>query len=201
MAHVRDTIGKALSNLQYICDDHIEGTLAELNRYFIRRTNSVSRGQSLVNKEALLPPRLHGQKEGLSAKKMLFTKDIVLCPCVVNVSPSAADDFKDVVRFATQEVELSVAIVPAAGELSVEEAGLVAPADAAVVAVDKTGDAAPMARADATTALAGSSTGNAAGAAAERASEGVIAAAAAAELALVEVVGLLPLCFTPSHNL
>jgi len=197
MVHVRGTIGKAYSNLRYISDDHIEGMIAELNRYFNRRTNNVSCGQSLVNKESHFPPRFHCQKEMRSTEKMLFTNEIVLCPCVVNVSRSAVDDFKAVVRFAVQEVVLSVAVAPSARELSSEEATLVASADAAVVAFETAEAAASTATAVATVALVNASTTAAetatASASAERASEGVFAAAVAAEAALVEIVGLSPL--------
>jgi len=37
LAHVRFTVGDAFPTLSYICDDNIEGTVAELNRYFNRR--------------------------------------------------------------------------------------------------------------------------------------------------------------------
>lgn len=134
MAHVRQTLGNASPLLRFISDDHIEGTIADMNRYFRLRTNNVSRGQSVVNKQALIPPEFKGEKEVKTAEKMLFTKDIAVCPCVTKIGLPTVASFEAVVRFACSESELSVTVAESAAVTSPKQMALVASAKAAVTA-------------------------------------------------------------------
>jgi len=212
LAHVRQSIGKTTSNvLRFISDDHIEGKIAELNRYFNRRTNNVSRGQSLVNKEALIPPRFDGTKGALTAERMLFTREILLCRCVVHVAPLATDDYQAAVKFSVRDAGLSFGVAPSTCSLAPGDAALVAAANAAV-ATAKEAKAAHVGAAAFASATAASSkaalaadapqdrTENAATAAvnssallAKEAAAAADVAIVAAEAALVRFVGLVPL--------
>jgi len=137
LPHVRQSVGKAASPvLRFITDDHIEGMIAELNRWFNRRTNNVSRGQYLVNKEALLPPRFYDKKERLCAERMLFTPELLLCTCVTKAGSSLLTDCQAAGRFAAREPELSVSVEPSSSVRSSEEDVLAAAATAAVAAAN-----------------------------------------------------------------
>jgi len=118
MVHVRQELSKASPLLRFITDDNIEGAIADMNRYFRCRTNNVSRGQSVVNKQALIPPEFKGEKEVKTGEKMLFTKDIVLCPCVSKIGRPAVANFEAVVRFACAETELTVTVAESTVPLS-----------------------------------------------------------------------------------
>ncbi|OSX72878.1 hypothetical protein BU14_0397s0002, partial [Porphyra umbilicalis] len=114
MAHVRETIGEAVPTLNFICDDNIENTIAELNRFFNRRANNFSRGESIINKGALSPTQFKEPKGRDAANHMLFTQEVVMCPCVSKVRPTAIDDFKAVVRYACRDSSLTVTANPPA---------------------------------------------------------------------------------------
>jgi len=109
LAHVRFTVGDAFPTLSYICDDNIEGTVAELNRYFNRRTNNVSRCQSLINRKAMDPITFMNPKGRSPAELLLLNKELVVCPCVARLRPSSRDGIKAFVRFPRGEPALSVA--------------------------------------------------------------------------------------------
>lgn len=55
IAHVGATLGRAFPTANHACDDHIEGKISELNRYFRTGTKNASRGESLINKEDVQP--------------------------------------------------------------------------------------------------------------------------------------------------
>jgi len=134
IAHVRQTLGNASPLVRFLSDDHIEGTIADMNRYFRSRANNVSRGQSVVNKQALIPPEFKGEKEVKTAEKKIFTKDIAVCPCVTKMGRPTVANFEAVVRFACAEPELSVTVAESAAVTSPTQMALVASAKAAVTA-------------------------------------------------------------------
>jgi len=173
MAHVRGTIGEAVPTLNFICDDNIEGTIAELNRFFNRRANNVSRGESIINKEALSPTQFKKPKGRDAADQMLFTQEVVLCPCVSKVGPTAIDDFKAVVRYACRDPSLTVTADPPAM------------ADPSVAA-----------NASVTCDIADTTAHTSAEAPASHAASAAAAAAATEESAMEALVGLVPLVFT-----
>jgi len=78
LSHVRQSVGQALSTLAMVCHDNIEGAIAEMNRNVHRRTNNVSRGQLVANRQALDPLEFLGVDGRSVAEQMLFTCDIVV---------------------------------------------------------------------------------------------------------------------------
>jgi len=97
-----------------ICDDNIEGKIAELNRYFNTQTNNVSRCQSVTTKQAVYPLEFI-EPNGLSAaEQMLFTTEIVVCLCICRVGASLMDEINAVVRYASRDRSMSVKVDPAA---------------------------------------------------------------------------------------
>ncbi|OSX75705.1 hypothetical protein BU14_0224s0003 [Porphyra umbilicalis] len=215
LAHVRPSIGKlTFTVLRFISDDHIEDKIAELNLYFNRRTYNVSRGQSLISKVALIPARFDCTKEALTAERMLFTREMLLCRCVVHVAPFATDDYQAAVKFAVRDAGLSVGVAPSTCSIAPVIAALVAAANAAVV-TDEEANAAHVGAAEFASATAASSkatlaedapqgiTENAATAAVNSSAPLAKEAAAAADVAivtaraaLVRLFGLVPLQFT-----
>lgn len=110
MAHVRSTVGDAYPTANHISDDNIEGRLADMNQYVRSRTNNVSRGESVVNKQALesvtlmqSPPKGRGV-----AEEKIFTQQIVCCPCVYDLSETAREDASAVAAFAVRDPNLAV---------------------------------------------------------------------------------------------
>jgi len=173
MAHVRETIGEAVPTLNFICDDNIENTIAELNRFFNRRANNFSRGESIINKGALSPTQFKEPKGRDAANHMLFTQEVVMCPCVSKVRPTAIDDFKAVVRYACRDSSLTVTANPPA----MADPSVAANASVTCDVDDKTAD---------TPAEAPSS----------HAVSAAAAAAATEESAMEALVGLVSLVFT-----
>lgn len=118
MAHVRSTVGHAFPTARYICDDNIEGMIASLNQYFRSRTNNVSRGESLVNKQAMNPITFTQALGREAAEQRIFTEKLTICPCVYRLASSVRDDVAAVVEFAKTEPNLSVSgVVPHASAL------------------------------------------------------------------------------------
>jgi len=117
LAHVRSTIGKSFPTLKRICDDNIEGTIAALNRYFNSRTNNVCRTQSLINKEAMALMGFHEPDGRQPAEQLLFTEELVLCPCVARLGSLASDGLKAVVRFAFREAAVSASADPSSADV------------------------------------------------------------------------------------
>jgi len=110
LAHVRSTVGEAYPTLNHVCDDNIEGTIAMLNKYYTKRTNNVSRGQSLINMQAMAPLEFNEPKGRSAAELLILTEKLVLCPCLVRLGPSVLNEYKAIVRFACREPTLSISI-------------------------------------------------------------------------------------------
>lgn len=120
LAHVRATVGSAFPTANLICDDNIEGTIAELNRYFNSRTNNASRGESLVNKEALQPMLCSTARGSVVAERKIFTETIVICTCVYKLAPSVKENINANIEYAMKEPNLSVETQAPLGETSGE---------------------------------------------------------------------------------
>lgn len=119
MAHVRATVGQAFPTAKYICDDNIEGMIASLNQYFRSRTNNVSRGESLVNKQAMDPMTFTQALGRDTAEQRIFTEKLIICPCVYHLASSVCDDVAATVEFAKTEPNLSVTgVVPQTSALA-----------------------------------------------------------------------------------
>lgn len=108
LAHVRPTVGEAFPTANNICDDNIEGIIAELNRYFKTRTNNVSRGESLVNKLALDNMTWSPSPGRGVAEQKIFTEHIVMCPCVYDLSETARQDAAALAALARNDPNLAV---------------------------------------------------------------------------------------------
>jgi len=207
LTHVRQSVGADVPTLQLICDDHIEGMIASLNRYFNRRTNNVSRGQSLVNRVALVPLTFDKTKTRRAAEQQLFTKEILVCPCIIKLSSTAGADLEAAVRLACRDAALSVAV-----DSEVETLSLTPETATLVDAARETTAAAAAASAGAAAVAGGRAAVNetmvAPGVALDPASlasqhstmheaEGeATVASAAAQAAMVAVAGLVPLLFS-----
>jgi len=137
LAHVRTTVGEAYPTLNHVCDDNIEGTIAMLNKYYSKRTNNVSRGQSLINMQAMAPLEFNEPKGRSAAELLILTEELVLCPCLVRLGPSVLDEYKAIVRFTCREPTLTISIDTSAVtalEQTEEAAALVATARSATAA-------------------------------------------------------------------
>jgi len=97
LAHVRETIGVNGSGTSVICDDHIEGMIAELNAYFNTRTNNVSRGQSLVNMQALSTFNNDKKLSRVKAEAGIYTSDVVVFSCWRRLGDDADDELQAIV--------------------------------------------------------------------------------------------------------
>ena len=200
LSHVRQSVGEAFPTLAMICDDNIEGKIAEMNRYFNRRTNNVSSGQSVTNKQALDPLEFNEHNGRSAAEQMLFTTEIVVCPCICRVGASLMDDIKAVVRYASRDRSLSVNVYPSAPlptTMAVidAQAAVMAAATAAATAERATEAAAAASVAAGSTVGEGRAAATSAAAVswAEQSTAGATEAASRAEAALVEIVGMAPL--------
>jgi len=91
LSHVRQSVGQAFPTLAMVCHDN-EGTIAEMNRNVLRRTNNVSRGQVVVNKQALYPLEFLGVDGRSFAEQVLFTRETVVCPRLCRVGSSVIDE-------------------------------------------------------------------------------------------------------------
>lgn len=110
MAHVRSTVGVGHPTANHICDDNIEGRLADMNQFVRSRTNNVSRGESVVNKQALesvtfVPQSPKGR--GVAEHK-IFTQHIVCCPCIYDLSKTARQEASAVAAFAEEDPYLAI---------------------------------------------------------------------------------------------
>lgn len=110
LAHVRDTVGRSLPTLAHICHDIMEGILAELNRFFKTRTNNVSRGESLVNKEAISPLRFSEPRGRTAAELLIMTKRVGVCSCVFQLDGRMREDVDSVASFAAADQALGVRV-------------------------------------------------------------------------------------------
>lgn len=108
MAHVRSTVGAAFPTAKHMCDDNIEGLIALLNKYFRTKVNNVSRGEALVNKEAMSSLTINKEEGHHTAEKRIFTEELIVCSCVYHLSPSVLDDTAAVAAWAKNEPMLSV---------------------------------------------------------------------------------------------
>lgn len=108
LVRVRSTVGAQYSTVNNISDDHIEGMIAELNRYFKTRTNNVSRGQSRVNKEALTTMTAAERRARKPTYHLIFTESIAVCPSVFALMPTTEEAFTTVARHAAEDPTLSV---------------------------------------------------------------------------------------------
>lgn len=109
MAHVRYTVGEAFPSIKLMTDDNMEGVIAALNKYFRSRVNNVSRGEALVNREAMEPVAVTKERVRDASEKRIFTEELVVCSCVYHLSPSVRDDMVALREFAQAEANLSVA--------------------------------------------------------------------------------------------
>jgi len=200
LSHVRQSVGQAFPTLAMVCHDNIEGTIAEMNRNVHRRTNNVSRWQVVANKQALDPLEFLGVDERSVTEQMLFTREIVACPCLCRVGFSVIDDVNAVMRYASREPSLSVTVdpyapLPAAAEVDRAHA-TVAAATAATEADAIATDAAVAAAAAGTAPVAVEDSATAADTAEAVATTAKQAAATASDTAaaaLLELVGVVPL--------
>lgn len=110
VAHVRDTVGKDFPTAKHVCDDNIEGKISELNRYVKTRTNNVSLGESLVNKEAIEPMKFNKTAGRMAVECMIYTKKISLCSCVYLLGQSVRADVMAATRLAGDDSPLTVSI-------------------------------------------------------------------------------------------
>lgn len=108
LAHARPTLGAVYPAVNNISDDNIEGKIAEPNTVFNTRTNNVSGGQSLVNKEAVTSTTFEERRGRKPTYQMMFTEMVAVCPCVFSLEPSAKESFNDAVHLAAQKPTLSV---------------------------------------------------------------------------------------------
>lgn len=74
IARVGSTLGKAFPTARHICNDQIEGRIAELNKHFRTRTNNVSRGESLVKNEATQPMQFAPAQGRTAVEIMTYTE-------------------------------------------------------------------------------------------------------------------------------
>jgi len=196
LAHVRQLVGAEFPTLHLICDDHIEGMIASLNRYFNRRTNNVSRGQSLVNRVALVPLTFDKTKIRAAAEQQLFTKEIIVCPCIVKLTPTAGADLEEIVRLACRDAALSVAVESAVDTISLtpETSGLVKAAREATRAAASAAAAVAGAKAAAKASIA-AETDPATMAESARVEGNATVVYSVAQAAMVAVAGRVPLLF------
>lgn len=108
IAHIRHTVGKTFHTAKNIRDDHIEGKIAEMNRYFKIRTNNVSREESLINKEAEQPLQFTTAPKRTAFEMMIYTEQIEVCPCVLNLGTTVRHDLGAAIRFAEGHPDLLV---------------------------------------------------------------------------------------------
>lgn len=108
LAHVRTTVGKAFPTAKHVCDDNIEGKISELNAFFSTRTNNVSRGEAMVNKEAVQPTEFNATQSRTAVEMMIYTKEIAVCACVFALGAAVRDDVVAAVAFAEGDDVLEV---------------------------------------------------------------------------------------------
>lgn len=87
IAHIDSNLGKAFPTARHICDDQIEGKIAELNKHFRTRTNNVSRGESLVKTEATKSMQFAAAQERTAVEMMIYTEEIAVCACIKKPRP------------------------------------------------------------------------------------------------------------------
>lgn len=115
LAHVRSTVGSAFPDNRLICDDHIEGALSGLNRFMNSRSNNASRGESLVNKEAIeaFKPIRHDDAAGRAVpEQMIFTRRVSVCSCICGLGLSVHRDVEAAASYAAKDPHLSVKRAP-----------------------------------------------------------------------------------------
>lgn len=122
LAHFGTTLGKAFPTARHICDDQIDGKIAELNKHFKTRTNNVSRGESLVKKEATHPTEFTPSPGRSAVELMIYTELITVCPCMFNLGRTVRRDVDAAVKLAETHsafiVETGPAVHPATAVFS-----------------------------------------------------------------------------------
>lgn len=108
LAHVRDTVGKAFPTTKNVCDDNIEGKISDLNKYSTTRTKNVSRGESLVNKEAVQPTLFNASMARSAVEMMIYTEQITVRTCALGLGPDVRPDLAAAVAFADGDPVLGV---------------------------------------------------------------------------------------------
>lgn len=92
LSHVLTTVGAAFSMLNRVCDDTFQGNVTDLNRYFNRRTNKVSRVQSLINSEAMAQAEFSHPSGRILSELLLLIGSVVVCQCVARLSPGTSSE-------------------------------------------------------------------------------------------------------------
>lgn len=97
---VRAIQGKAFRTARHICDDNIEGKIAELKTHFNTRSNNVSRGETLITQEATQPMQSTTPQERTAVEMMIYTEKFAVCKCIPNLGCTVRDDLNHCVKMA-----------------------------------------------------------------------------------------------------